>query len=79
MLTKADHSISIFDLFPDYVMILNTCRQIIFANRALNSLLQVKPEFLVGLRPGEALALHPCRKRFRGLRHDGILPFLRRG
>lgn len=46
----------VLDAIPEYVMILNKEREIVFANKSLLEYLQVEDEFLSkGFRPGEAI------------------------
>ena len=51
-----------FDAVSEIILILNQDRQIVYFNSAVPALLGVKnPEFLYGLRPGEALGcIHDC-------------------
>jgi signal transduction histidine kinase len=51
----------LFDAVPDVVLILNTQRQIVFANRALENLTRLDPKITFGMRPGEAV---DCRHAF---------------
>ena len=55
ILMQMDQNVSIFDFFPDFILVLNKYRQILFSNRAINTFLAVNGEQLVGMRPGEAL------------------------
>lgn len=60
---EADHQelmetpliLQLLNSFPEPVMVLNPERQIVLANDPLAALLNVDPEKLLGLRPGEAL------------------------
>ncbi len=54
----------ILDSVPEIVMVLNSSRQVIFANRAMQSFLGASEAELRGLRPGEALGCaHPPESR----------------
>ncbi len=56
VLLEKDYRLTIFDHFPDYILILNKNRQIVFSNKSLNQFLHVEnSRFLLGMRPGEAL------------------------
>ncbi len=55
-LLQHDPRLSIFDLFPDFILILNSYRQIVFSNKSMNAFLGIEsPELIIGMRPGEAL------------------------
>jgi nitrogen-specific signal transduction histidine kinase len=45
----------LLDCFPEPAMVLNANRQIVYSNDKLTAMLGRKPEFLLGLRPGEAI------------------------
>lgn len=51
----------IFNTVPDFLMVLNLERQIVFANQSLLTFLGRETPAVMGLRPGEALAcVHAC-------------------
>lgn len=55
-LHQKDKRLAIFDLFPDFILILNSTRQIVFANDAFASFLNFDTRTsMIGMRPGEAL------------------------
>ncbi len=65
----------LLDALPDAVLLLNSRRQIVFANREMQRVLGDRPrEAIVGLRPGEALG---CAHAGDGPREGGTSPACR--
>lgn len=53
------HCQALFDAVPTMLFVLNSCRQIVFANRtAVDFLSQESVDPLLGMRPGEAVGCH---------------------
>ena len=66
------------DALPTIFVVLNTYRQIVFANQALADFAGKKrPEELYGLRPGEAFHCIHSNEDRRGMRDYGILQDMR--